>query len=261
MAAPVALALVGMTYQALATQADRRNFPPPGKLVDVGGHRLHIQCAGAGRPTVVLETGALAMSALWGGVQPQVAVDTRVCSYDRAGLGWSEPGPEPRDALHIASELRSLLRNAGETPPYMLVGHSFGGLLVRVYTDQYPEDVVGVVLLDSSHPDQLARLRKVRGQPSFLQTLLSASLPVLVRLGGVRFGLRFTDRFDGLGPRHAAEFKAFSPTLPTNRLGRLRSRCGKRRRPRRAPRDPSATCPWWWSARRERTHPHLRAED
>ena len=209
MAAPVALALVGMTYQALATQADRRNFPPPGKLVDVGGHRLHIQCAGAGRPTVVLETGALAMSALWGGVQPQVAVDTRVCSYDRAGLGWSEPGPEPRDALHIASELRSLLRNAGETPPYMLVGHSFGGLLVRVYTDQYPEDVVGVVLLDSSHPDQLARLRKVRGQLSFLQTLLSASLPVLVRLGGVRFGLRFTDRFDGLGPRHAAEFKAF----------------------------------------------------
>ena len=208
-AAPVALALVGMTYQALATQADRRNFPPPGKLVDVGGHRLHIQCAGAGRPTVVLETGALAMSALWGGVQPQVAVDTRVCSYDRAGLGWSEPGPEPRDALHIASELRSLLRTAGETPPYMLVGHSFGGLLVRVYTDQYPEDVVGFLLLDSSHPDQLARLRKVRGQPSFLPTLLSASLPLLVRLGFVRFGLRFTDRFDGLGPRRAAEFKAF----------------------------------------------------
>lgn len=212
-AAPVALALVGMTYQALGTQADRRNFPPPGKLVDVGGHRLHIQCAGAGRPTVVLETGALAMSALWGGVQPLVAVHTRVCSYDRAGLGWSEPGPVPRDAVRIAGELRALLRNAGETPPFVLVGHSFGGLLVRVYTDQFPEDVVGLLLLDSSHPDQVARFERVRGKPSFVEArLVPALLPVLARLGVLRFSLRFTDagrRFDGLGPGRAAEFKAF----------------------------------------------------
>jgi pimeloyl-ACP methyl ester carboxylesterase len=206
---PVALALVGMTYQALATQADRRNFPPPGKLVDVGGHRLHIQCAGAGRPTVVLETGARAMSALWGHVQPQVAVRTRVCSYDRAGLGWSEPGPEPRDGLHIVSELRSLLGNAGETPPYVLVGHSFGGLLVRVYTDQYPEDVVGLLLLDSSHPDQVARLARVRGKPSFLEAYVTPDLPVLARVGILRFGFLFIDRFDGLGQRRAAEFEAF----------------------------------------------------
>lgn len=212
-AALVALALIGVTYQALATQADRRNFPPLGTLLDVGGHRLHIQCAGAGRPTVVLETGALAMSALWGGVQPEVAVHTRVCSYDRAGLGWSEPGPKPRDALHIASELRTLLRNADETPPYVLVGHSFGGLLIRVYTDQYPEDVVGLLLLDSSHPDQVARFEKVRGKPSFLEAhLIPALLPIMARLGVLRFSLRFTDagrRFDGLGPRRAAEFKAF----------------------------------------------------
>lgn len=211
-AVPVALALVGMTYQALATRADRRNFPPPGKLVDVGGYRLHIQCAGAGRPTVVLETGALAMSALWGVMQPQVAVHTRVCSYDRAGLGWSDPGPEPRDGLHIASELRTLLRNAGETSPYVLVGHSFGGVLVRVYTDQYPEDVVGLLLLDSSHPDQVARFEKVLGKPSFLEAHLSPDFAVLARLGVLRFGFRFTDaehRFDGLGPRRAAEFKAF----------------------------------------------------
>jgi len=212
LAVPVALALVGMIYQALGTQADRRNFPPPGRLVDVGGHRLHIQCAGAGRPTVVLETGANAMSALWGNVQPQVAVRTRVCSYDRAGLGWSEPGPEPRDALHIASELRTLLRNAAETPPYVLVGHSFGGLLVRVYTDQYPEDVVSLLLLDSSHPDQVARVEKVLGKPSFLEAHLSPDFLVLARLGILRFAFRFTDaghRFDGLGPKRAAEFKAF----------------------------------------------------
>ncbi|MGH9554895.1 MAG: alpha/beta fold hydrolase [Terriglobales bacterium] len=208
----VALTLIGALYQALATRADRRNFPPPGKLVDVGGHRLHIQCAGEGRPTVVLETGALAMSAFWGWVQPQAAVHTRVCSYDRAGLGWSEPGPEPRDALRIARELRILLRNAGETPPYVLVGHSFGGLLVRVYADQYPEDVVGLLLLDSSHPDQEARFEKVLGKPSSFEEGLFSSLPVLARLGVLRFILPFTDfasRIDELPPRQAAEVKAF----------------------------------------------------
>ncbi len=213
-AALVALALVGMTYQALATQADRRNFPPPGKLVNVGGHRLHIQCAGEGRPTVVLETGALAMSSLWGWVPAQVAVHTRVCSYDRAGLGWSEPGPEPRDAVRIASELRTLLRNAGETPPYVFVGHSFGGLLVRVYADRYREDLAGLVLVDSSHPDQVARFEKVLGKrkpsfPSFVEARLFALFPVLARLGVLRIGLRFTGRFDDLPPRQAAEFKTF----------------------------------------------------
>ncbi|MDA2913335.1 alpha/beta hydrolase, partial [Acidobacteriia bacterium AH_259_A11_L15] len=202
----------GMLYQILATQADRRNFPPPGKLVDVGGHRLHIHCVGEGRPTVVLETGALGMSALWGWVQPQVAVHTRVCSYDRAGLGWSEPGPEPRNAVRITGELRTLLINAGETPPYVFVGHSFGGLLVRVYADRYPEDVAGLVLVDSSHPDQGARLEKVRGKqskPPSLEARLFGLFPVLARVGVLRFGMRFTDRLDDLPPRQAAEFKAF----------------------------------------------------
>jgi pimeloyl-ACP methyl ester carboxylesterase len=173
---------------------------------------LHIQCAGTGQPTVVLETGALAMSALWGNVLPEVAVHTRVCSYDRAGLGWSEPGPMPRDGLHIASELHALLQNAGEPPPYVLVGHSFGGLLVRVYRDRYAKDVVGLLLLDSSHPDQVARFEKVLGKPSFLEDrLLPALLPAMARVGILRFTFGFTDaghRFDGLGPRHAAEFKA-----------------------------------------------------
>lgn len=207
--APVALALLGMSYQMLATRADRRNLPPPGRLIDVGGYRLHIQCEGAGHPTVVLETGALAMSALWGSVQPRVAVHTRVCSYDRAGLGWSEPGPEPRDGAQIAAELHTLLRGAGELPPYVLVGHSFGGLLVRVFIDQYPGDVAGLVLLDPSHPDQLERLRQVQGEPSLLDTLLDPPLPVLARLGVLRLGLRFSERFDGLGARRAAEFKVF----------------------------------------------------
>ena len=212
----VALALLGAIYQALATRADRHNFPPPGKLVDVGGHRLHIQCAGEGRPTVVLETGALTMSSVWGWVQAQVAVHTRVCSYDRAGLGWSEPGPEPRDAVRIASELRTLLINAGESPPYVFVGHSLGGLFVRVYADRYREDLAGLVLVDSSHPDLGARFKaaaeregKVLGKPSFVEALLFELFPVLVRLGVLRFGLRFTGRLDDMPPRQAAEFKAF----------------------------------------------------
>lgn len=212
-AALVGLTLAGMTYQVLGTRADRRRLAPPGSRVDVGGHRLHIQCEGAGGPTVVLESGALAMSALWGAVQPGVAAHARVCSYDRAGLGWSEPGQEPRDGLRIAGELRTLLRNAREDPPYVLVGHSFGGLLVRVYADRYPEDVIGLMLLDPSHPDQVARLEKVLGKPSFAEAhLMPALFPVMTRLGVLRFALRFTDaghRFDGLGPRRAAEFKAF----------------------------------------------------
>lgn len=211
-AALVALALAGALYQALATQADRRKFPAPGKLVEVGGHRLHIRCAGEGRPTVLLETGALGMSAAWGWVQPQVAVHTRVCSYDRAGLGWSEPGPEPRNALRITKELRALLKNAGETPPYVLLGHSFGGLLVRVYASQYPEDVAGLLLLDSSHPDQDARFEKVLGKRSFFEARLFALLPALARLGVLRFSLRSTNiasLVDDLPPRRAAEAKAF----------------------------------------------------
>ncbi len=211
----VALALVGAIWQAFATAADRRNFPPPGWLVDVGGHRLHIQCAGVGRLTVVLETGALSMSALWGWVRPLAARHTRVCSYDRAGLGWSEPGSEPRDAIHISRELHTLLNNAGETPPYVLVGHSYGGLLVRMYADQHPEDVAGLLLLDSSHPDQVVRIEKVLGKPAFLENLqesMFASLSILARLGILRFMLRHTGsagRFDDLPPRAAAEFKAF----------------------------------------------------
>lgn len=212
-AALVALAFTGATYQALGTRADRRAFPPPGRLVDVGGHRLHVLCTGAGGPTVVLEAGALAMSALWAGVQPEVAAHNRVCSYDRAGLGWSEPGPRPRDGGQIAGELRALLRAAGEEPPYVLVGHSFGGLLVRVYADRYPEEVARLLLLDPSHPDQVARLEGVVGKPSFLEArLMPALFPVMTRLGVLRFSLRFTGagrRFDGLGPRPSAEFKAF----------------------------------------------------
>src|SRR5215207_7597931 len=146
----LALAVIGAIYQAIATQIDQRTYPPPGEMVDVGTHSLHINCIGQGSPTVILESGLGTMSADWANVQPEVANTTRVCAYDRAGTGWSEPGPEPRDSQQIARELHTLLGNAGIDDPYVLVGQSFGGLYVRMYASRYPKEVEGMVLVDAS---------------------------------------------------------------------------------------------------------------
>jgi pimeloyl-ACP methyl ester carboxylesterase len=127
-------------------------------MVDMGGHRLHIDCVGQGSPTVILESGLGNMSADWANVQPEVAKTTRVCTYDRAGTGWSEPGPEPRDPQQIARELHTLLGNARIDGPYVLVGQSFGGLYVRMYAARFPQEVEGMVLVDASHPDMWTRL-------------------------------------------------------------------------------------------------------
>src|SRR6478752_6962538 len=118
LAALLGLALVGYIYESLAEAADARAYPPPGQMVDVGGYRLHINCTGEGSPTVVIESGWGDMSAAWGWVQPEVAKTTRVCTYDRAGMGWNEASPEPRVAREYAKELHTLLANAHETGPY-----------------------------------------------------------------------------------------------------------------------------------------------
>jgi pimeloyl-ACP methyl ester carboxylesterase len=133
-------------------------------LVDVGGHQLYINCAGKGTPAVVLEAGLNSGSEAWNSFQPGVAEFTRVCSYDRAGVGQSEAGPKPRTSQNIVDDLRRLLSNAGIRGPYVLVGHSFGGMNVRLYAAQYPEEVAGVVLVDSFHPDSLFRLQEVLGE-------------------------------------------------------------------------------------------------
>jgi pimeloyl-ACP methyl ester carboxylesterase len=140
--------LVGYIYEPIAEVADAKMYPPPGRLVDIGGYRLHINCTGTGSPTVVIESGWGDFSAVWGWVQPEVAKTTRVCTYDRAGMGWSEPSPEPRTAREFAKELHTLLEKANEPGPYVLVGHSMGGYTVRVYAHDYPEEVAGLVLVD-----------------------------------------------------------------------------------------------------------------
>ena len=142
---------------AIAKSNLAKKYPAPGQLVDVGGYKLHINCTGQGSPTVILEAGMGNYSLFWANVQPEVAKYTRVCSYDRAGYGWSEPSPRPRTTIVEVEELHTLLVNANVEGPYVLVGHSLGGMNVRVYAHNYPDEVVGMVLVDSTHEEQRIR--------------------------------------------------------------------------------------------------------
>jgi pimeloyl-ACP methyl ester carboxylesterase len=143
-----ALPVLGFSYETIMAAVDAQRFPPPGKLVAVDGHQMHINCTGAGGSTVVMDAGLGGWSLDWSAVQPDIAQFTRVCSYDRAGLGWSELSAEPHDAQHAVHDLHTLLANSGEGRPFVLVGHSNGGLRVLLYAHAYPQEVAGVVLVD-----------------------------------------------------------------------------------------------------------------
>src|SRR5687768_1975212 len=154
-------------------------------MVTVGGHDLHVNCSGQGGPAVILESALGNASPHWVWVQREVAKTTRVCAYDRAGMGWSERGPEPRDAKQVTGELHTLLKDADTEGPYVLVGHSYGGLYARMYAAQYPNEVAGVVLVDSSHPEQFTR--SPEGRAMYEQTRrLGTVIPFLTRLGVIR---------------------------------------------------------------------------
>src|SRR5215217_7334583 len=150
--AVLAVASVGGGYQTVREEADANAYPMPGQLIDVGGHRLHLNCTGSGSPTVVLQPGGGDFSSAFAWIAPTVAADTRVCVYDRAGRGWSEPTDTPQDATQVAADLQTLLQRAHVPGPYVLAGHSFGGLYVLTYADRYPGDVAGMVLIDSTNP-------------------------------------------------------------------------------------------------------------
>jgi pimeloyl-ACP methyl ester carboxylesterase len=132
--------------------------PPPGQLVDVGAYKMHLYCVGEGSPTVILESGLNDFYVSWAKVQSEISKFKRVCSYDRAGLGWSDQSPNPRTSEVMADELHTLLTDAGIEGPYILAGHSFGGITLRRFANQYPDEVVGIVLVDSAHEEQGARL-------------------------------------------------------------------------------------------------------
>lgn len=148
------VAALGAGYQWFATRRELTATPPPGTLVDVGGHRLHIWCMGSGSPAVILEGGLGGTFAGWGFVQPEVARFTRTCSYDRAGMGYSDPGPSPRTTQRASRELAKLLDGAGISSPVVLAGASLGGFTVRVFASEYPGRAAGLVLVDASHEDQ-----------------------------------------------------------------------------------------------------------
>jgi pimeloyl-ACP methyl ester carboxylesterase len=182
----VVTALTGATYQWLATRKDLAATPPPGRLVDIGGYRLHLWCTGDGAPAVILGGS----SAVWGFVQPDVARFTRVCSYDRAGMGYSDPGPSPRTARRIASELDELLARSGIGGPVVLVGASIAGFYVRVFASDHPARAAGLVLVDASHEDQAHDVPP-----------MARFVPLLSTIGALRlFGVSFGQRVESLAP-------------------------------------------------------------
>lgn len=202
LAALVLLAAGGTLYQSLATAWDRRAFPPQGRIVNVGSVPMHLYCLGAGSPTIVLEAGNGAPLAVWARVQPELARRTRVCAYDRAGLGWSAPSDASRDARQVAAELHALLAEAGEPKPYLLVGHSLGGQYALSFAVNYPQETAGLALVDAQHPETFFALPEATAIYEQQRQQLSLFL-VLSRLGVVRlFGIGSAD---GRLPREAQD--------------------------------------------------------
>jgi pimeloyl-ACP methyl ester carboxylesterase len=186
----VVAALSGATYQWLATRGELAATPPPGHLVGIGGHRLHLWCTGDGAPTVILDTGLGGSTPDWGFVQPEVARFTRVCSYDRAGMGYSDPGPSPRTARRIASELAELLARSGIAGPVVLVGASIAGFDVRVFASDHPERAAGLVLVDASHEDDVHEVPR-----------MARFVPLMSTIGVLRlFGPSFGQNIESLAP-------------------------------------------------------------
>ncbi len=154
----ILLAAGAASSQVWAAPGDENTSAPAGILVDAGGHKLHLYCTGEGSPPVILENGLGRTANDWRKIQPEVSKFAQVCSYDRAGIGWSKAGPMPRSSARFVKELRTVLQNADIPGPYVLVGHSLGGVYIRHFARLHPSEVAALVLVDGSHEDQVARL-------------------------------------------------------------------------------------------------------
>jgi pimeloyl-ACP methyl ester carboxylesterase len=183
--------LGGFTYEQVGRARDASQLPARiGQAVDIGGRTLNLYCSGQGTPTVILETGGNSPGYSLRWQQSEMAVFTRACWYDRAGVGWSDPPPSPRTSASVASDLHEMLKHAGVLPPYVMVGGSVGGQYVRIYTARYPTDVAGLVLVDSASPDMrepdfaLAPVNRMSGST---RHLICMALPAMTRLGVIRF--------------------------------------------------------------------------
>ena len=180
--------MLGIVYEQMGRRGDLRGIGRIGQAIDIGGRSLNLYCTGSGNPTVILESGTNNPGLAWLLVQPKIAAFTQTCWYDRAGDGWSDPGPLPRTASAIANDLHALLIAAKLPGPYVLVGHSFGGTSMRVFAGMYPVDVAGMVLVDAWHEDEIKRIprRKGPGPPDSLRPAIDRLTPALTFVGLVR---------------------------------------------------------------------------
>ena len=209
---------VGGSYETIQEQVDRSTTAMPGHLIDVGGHRLYVHCTGSGSPTVVLVSGLAEASVYWGGwIAPAVAQNTTVCAYDRAGQGWSDPPASPQDGVAVATDLHTLLDHGQIPGPYVLVGHSTGGVYARIFAARYPDQVAGMVLLDSQPNEALTGLPDFPSQYSALRRA-SALFPSLARLGVFQLVNRFAA--DPLPAPTRDEERAVVSTANLNRIQR-----------------------------------------
>lgn len=191
LALPVLALLVGFTYEQVGRARDASQLPPRiGQAVNIGGRTLNLYCSGQGTPTVILETGGNSPGYEWLVLQSKIAMFTRACWYDRAGVGWSDPPPSPRTSASIVSDLHEALHRAGVLPPYVMAGGSVGGEYVHIYTAHYPTDVAGLVFIDSSVPDMhepdfaFSPINRMSGRT---RHLICMALPAMARLGIIRF--------------------------------------------------------------------------
>jgi pimeloyl-ACP methyl ester carboxylesterase len=213
----IVLIIFGLVAQTIATEADKRNFPPPGQLVDVGGYRLHLMVNGqehAG-PTVILDAGLGIPAIYLSRLQAEIAPFARVVMYDRPGTGWSDDAPadQARDALSTARALHTALVNASIPGPYVVVGHSTGGLNMLVFAHEFPTETAGVVLVDSSHPEQFQRYGPDHAGDKDLTLMMARGMSLVSRLGILRLS-NAADLFEAhdLTTREQAELQMFYAT-------------------------------------------------
>ena len=185
--ATLLFAMLGVVYQVLGTRRDDRGYPPPGRLVDLGTHRLHLLESGRGSPTILLEAGLMSTVLSWSELQHTLEKSFRLVSYDRAGLGWSELGPMPRTADRIVDELHDLLERAAIPPPYVLVGHSFGGLTMPLFAARFPDQVAGMVLIDPVTPTEWNPPSAHDLKMTRIGARVCRRAALLARVGAIRF--------------------------------------------------------------------------
>lgn len=209
--------LMGVAYEQAGRYRAARDFPAPGKMVDIGGRRIQLDCRGSGSPTVVFEAGLSVDGSLgWSAVQPKVAARTRACSYSRAGLMWSDSSDAPRSARQVAQDLYAALARAGERGPFVLVGQSLGGLYATSFTRYFGDEVAGLVLVDPSHPDQVARVAAYMTETRSLRSRIAVGLAWsgLLRMAAPRL----LPQMPNQTARDAQAIRAFAPKSMVTQL-------------------------------------------